>query len=356
MPRRILHVQGGTVSVSEQARFELEQTLEQAIAAHPEVLPSEDWGLGPLISLGSQVDFGAGPIDLLVTDPQGRVAVVEFKRGSENPDVRRVVAQLLDYGSSVWRRSYDEFEQRCLATGSRAGARLVEWAEERCMMLDVPFDPQAFRAGIETALDSGSFVFVYVGRDLDPRTRRIMTYLAEGPRMMFFGVEVDYYPRRDDVAVLVPRTAFVPSWIAEPSVARTAAARFDLAAAPAEVRTLIEKMEEVASELGLTVKSGRTGRNYQPALPEPGVSSVSGVGVYASGRGAEFNLSVLRELGQDALADELLARIRSVTGERVTAPAWPAVPCASLLRDWPRARAEVIEPYFRARAAHGRAS
>ena len=52
----------------------------------------------------SQVDFGAGPIDLLVTDPQGRVAIVEFKRGSENPDVRRVVAQLLDYGSSVWRR------------------------------------------------------------------------------------------------------------------------------------------------------------------------------------------------------------------------------------------------------------
>ena len=45
-----------------------------------------------------------------------------------------------------------------------------------------------------------------------------MTYLAEGPRMTFFGVEVDYYRRQiDDDAVLVPRTAFVPSWIAEPA-------------------------------------------------------------------------------------------------------------------------------------------
>jgi hypothetical protein len=347
MPRRILHVQGATVSVSEQTRFDMEQDLEQAIGAHPEVLPSEDLGLGPLIALGSQVDFGAGPIDLLVVDPQGRVAIVEFKRGSENPDVRKVVAQLLDYGSSLWRVSYDDFERRCLVDLSRAGSGLVELAAERCLMLDVPYDSQAFRAGIETSLDSGNFVFLYVGRDLDPRTQRIMTYLAEGPRMTFFGVEVDYYRRQgDDVAVLVPRTAFVPSWIAEPAVAGRATSAFDLATASADVRALIEKMEDVARELGLTVKAGRTGRNYQPAVAEAGVSSVSGVGVYASTRGTEFNLSVFRELGEDAIADELLAQIRTVTGESVTAPAWPAVPCASLLRDWPRTRAEVIEPTF----------
>jgi hypothetical protein len=342
MPRRILQLQGTTVSVSEQTRFDTEQYLEQAIAAHPEVLPSEDLGLGPLIALGSQADFGAGPIDLLVADPQGRLAIVEFKRGSENPDVRKVVAQLLDYGSSLWRRPYDDFEQRCNASPLPAGSHLVDLAAERCLMLDVPFDPRAFRAGIETALDTGNFVFLYVGRDLDAKTQRIMTYLAEGPRMTFFGVEVDYYRREvDGVAVLVPRTAFVPSWIAE-----------DLATAPPDVRALIEKMELLARELDLTVKIGRTGRNYQPTIPETGVKYASGVGVYASARGAEFNLSVFRELGEDAVADELLERIRSVSGEDVTAPAWPAVPCASLLRDWPRSRAEVIEPYFRARAAH----
>lgn len=41
---------------------------------------------------------------------------------------------------------------------------------------------------------------------------------------------------------------------------------------------------------------------------------------------AEFNLSVFRELGEDAVADELLGRIRNVTGEKVTGAAWLAVP------------------------------
>jgi hypothetical protein len=43
--------------------------------------------------------------------------VVEFKRGSENPDVRKVVAQLLDYGSSLWRLPFEELERRCVAAG-----------------------------------------------------------------------------------------------------------------------------------------------------------------------------------------------------------------------------------------------
>lgn len=356
MPRRILQVQGATVSVSEQSRFEAEQDLEQAIAAHPEVLPSEDLGLGPLIALGTQLDFGAGPIDLLAADPQGRLAIVEFKRGSENPDVRKVVAQLLDYGSSLWRVPYDDVERTCAHAPPPAGRSLAECASDRCLMLDVPFDPDAFRAGIETSLDTGNFVFLYVGRDLDPRTQRIMTYLAEGPRMTFFGVEVDYYRRQvDDVAVLVPRTAFVPSWIAEPTATAGRAARspaLDLATAAPDVRELIERMDALARELGLTVKSARTGRNYQPAVLEAGVRYISGVGVYASARGAEFNLSVFRELGEDAVADELLGRIRIVSGEKVTGAAWPAVPCGTLVRDWLRTRAELMEPYFRARATH----
>lgn len=48
------------------------------------------------------------------------------------------------------------------------------------MLGDDVFDPDAFRLGVENCLDSGSFVFLYVGRDLDERTRRIVTYLAEG--------------------------------------------------------------------------------------------------------------------------------------------------------------------------------
>ncbi len=113
---------------------------------------------------------------------------------------------------------------------------------------------------------------------------------------------------------------------------------------------LITYMDDVAHELGLTARRRRTGWTYDPTEPERGVRYPSGVGVYASGRGAEFNLSVFREVGDDAVADDLLRRIREVAGANVGGQLWPAVPCESLTRDWARTRTEVIEPYFAARA------
>ena len=80
--------------VATETPFPTEAVLHSAIAAHPEVLPSEDLGLGPLVALGQELDFGHGPLDLLAVDATGRLAVIEFKRGTENPDVRKVIAQL----------------------------------------------------------------------------------------------------------------------------------------------------------------------------------------------------------------------------------------------------------------------
>ena len=110
--RRILRVEGGQFEVAVEAPYAKEKHLHRAIAEHPEVLPSEDLDLGPLITVAVELDLGAGPIDLITVDPRGRLAIVEFKKGTENPDVRKVVAQVLDYGSSLWRLSYEELERR----------------------------------------------------------------------------------------------------------------------------------------------------------------------------------------------------------------------------------------------------
>src|SRR5947209_6387109 len=77
MTRRILQLDGAKLSVSTESRFASERDLHDAVAAHPEVLPSEDIGLGPLVALGTELGFGAGPLDLLAADPQGRLVIVE---------------------------------------------------------------------------------------------------------------------------------------------------------------------------------------------------------------------------------------------------------------------------------------
>jgi hypothetical protein len=329
-------------------RFDSEQDLHRAVAAHPEVLPSEDLGLGPLVALGTELDFGAGPLDLLAADSLGRLVIVEFKRGTENPDVRQVVAQVLDYGASLWRTSYDEVSARCARSPASALPDLAAIAAAGCERLDVAFDPDSFQSGVQVVLDSGEFVFLYVGRDLDERTRRIMTYLAEGPRMRFFAVEVDYFRAGDGpAAVLVPRTAFVPSWVAEPSPAPSSATA-TLATAPPEFHEILARMDAFAAERGLRVTTSKRGRNYQPQAPE-GSKQSSGIAIYVGGR-AEFNLLVFRELGRDDLADDMLQRIADLTGAMPTATQWPGLPWKLLADEWDRSRVSVLDPYFDARA------
>lgn len=349
MARRILQLDGEKISVSAESRFTSERDLHDAVAAHPEVLPSEDLALGPLVALGTELDFGAGPLDLLAADPQGRIAIVEFKRGTENPDVRKVVAQVLDYGASLWRTSYDEVGRRCAGADGPAAPDLAAIAAAGCARLDVPFDPDAFQAGVEAVLDSGEFVFLYVGRDLDERTRRIMTYLAEGPRMKFFAVEVDYFRAGDGpAAVLVPRTAFVPSWVAEPSPP-PGSLTVGLASAPPEFHRLLSLMDAFAAERGLKVTTSKRGRNYQPSQAPEGAENTAGIGIYAGGR-AEFNLLIFRELGRDDLVDDMLRRIAELTGVTPTGSQWPGFRWDLLARDWDRSRTTLLEPYFDARA------
>jgi hypothetical protein len=347
-PQRILRLDGDRVTVASEVVFESESRLHRLIAAHPDVLPTEELGLGPLVAVANELDLGGGPLDLLAVDGSGRLAIIEFKRGSENSDVRRVIAQVLDYGSTLWRLRYDDLEARCRRCEPGFTDGLAEHVAKRLAELGQPFDIDGFRRGVETSLETGNFVFLYVARDLDPRTRRIMTYLADGVRMTFFAVEVGYFHAGDaDSSVLVPRPAFVPSWIADAEARPDQLALEDLLAkAPPALRELLTLMDGFAAELGLEVSPSKTGRLYRAA---PGQL---GLGVYASGRGAEFDLKGLRRAGEETLADDLLERLSLLAGRPIRARDYPAVPPEVLTRDWERARREMIEPFFRARRPH----
>lgn len=349
--RRILRLDSGVPSVAREAPFDSESQLHRAIAGHPEVLPAEDVGLGPLVVLANELDLGAGPMDLLAVDAQGRLVIVEFKRGSENPDVRKVIAQVLDYGSSLWRHPYDELERKCQVCSPGFEVSLGEHVEDGLRKLGENYEEETFRTGLGRCLEAGSFVFMYVGRDLDARTKRIMTFLAEGARMTFFAVEVDHFHAGDaHSSVMVPRTAFVPSWVQAPVVSQVSPAPV----VPSdETRLLTEKMDGLAQELGLSIDERRTGRVYLPQALEPVQYAASGIGVYATQRGLEMNLSVFRQYGEDDIAEGLLDALGSATGIKFRrAHNWPSVSCARVLANWERARSDVFVPYFRARAAH----
>jgi hypothetical protein len=156
-----------------------------------------------------------------------------------------------------------------------------------------------------------------------------------------------------DEAVLVPRTAFVPSWIAVRESAnagrQSSPASVIDDAAPA-VRDLVEKMDALTEELGLRTRPTQSGWVYYPTVPDQraGDLALSGMAIYPRRQAAEFNLQIFRDHGADELANDLHQRLQRLTG---TPPAdkYPMVPCLALTRDWEAARLGFVEPYFKAR-------
>jgi len=85
-----------------------------------------------------------------------------------------------------------------------------------------------------------------------------MTFLAEGAHMTFFAVEVDHFHAGDaHTSLMVPRTAFVPTWVTAPVVPLVTPPP---PIPPEEARLLAEKMDGLAKELDLSIVQRRTGR------------------------------------------------------------------------------------------------
>jgi len=339
--------------------YEAEAVLQALLADHPEILAGGEpagkghgWLLVRREAGVADAEDSADrwALDHLFLDAAGVPTLVEVKRSSDTRARREVVAQMLDYAANAtafWRVDSLQawFEAECERLGTDSVAAL-----EATFGIT---DPGSYWEGVQTNLAADRIRLVFVADEIAPELRSIVEFLNR--RMTeteVLAIEVkQYVDTQGERQTIVPRLVgqTEAARAAKGTRSRTGGPAFDSVSAPPDVRELIEKMDDVANELGLTVKPGRTGRNYQLSILEPGVRYKSGIGVYSTGRGAEFNLSAFRELGANEVADGLLQRLREVTGLQVDAPAWPAVPCRALLANWDRARSQLILPYFDAR-------
>ena len=95
-----------SASVVEKSGFEQERNLQEYIHEHPEAIPVYDirpMTRFPIVALESETR--SGPIDALRR--QGRATFTVETKLYTNSDKRRVVAQVLDYGASLWKHLSD---------------------------------------------------------------------------------------------------------------------------------------------------------------------------------------------------------------------------------------------------------
>lgn len=110
-----------------------EAWLRNTLFEHPELIPVEeiDPTFGPLVPLCKELRTEAGPIDAVFINEGGRLTIVECKLW-KNPQARReVVAQALDYVSTLGKWTYADLQRQVAAATGEKGNLPFEFVRRR---------------------------------------------------------------------------------------------------------------------------------------------------------------------------------------------------------------------------------
>jgi hypothetical protein len=93
-----------------------EQWLQRLIHRHPTCIPMDqiEPGLPGLTSVCMELPLPSGYLDNLLMTPEGDIVIAEVKLFHNSQSRREVVAQALDYASSLFRTNFDALEKAVL--------------------------------------------------------------------------------------------------------------------------------------------------------------------------------------------------------------------------------------------------
>ena len=187
-----------------------ERRLQELIHDHPTCLPLDEIepGIGRLVSVCMELPLRVGSVDNLFVTPEGNLVLAEVKLWS-NPEARRkVVAQALEYATSLFKLDYTELESAVMKADFN-GATLPESLYSLVDGADSPTE-SVFADRVTRNLREGRIVVLIVGDEIRPAADEFVTGLQAHANFHFtFAlVEMPVYSRPDsaDEFIVVPRT------------------------------------------------------------------------------------------------------------------------------------------------------
>ena len=337
MPRRVLVDRAGE-------RFDLvespalsEHHLQEVMKMNPQLIPADDLGLdGDLLVIGRETSLASGAIDLLCLASSGDVVLVEFKTGPQNPDFRHSLAQLIDYGSDLWRLSVDDFDrgvvQRFLRSGhasnNLAGCHDLRDAIGRAGWA---LDPEATDALLERlaeVLQSGDFHFVVAAQRFTETMRTSLEYMNATMRSgRFFLVEIVQLTGAELTAHAAQVVASPSRRVAVGSRSQTTTdeAAFLASIDDDEYRDAFRDFLASCSSLGLTLAWGSKGFSIRIQTPDRNLplSIAWGLPEGAGWQGLRYlsagidRSSLAKTPSVAAAAERYIAAIEAIAGGRV---------------------------------------
>ncbi|WP_396048444.1 endonuclease NucS domain-containing protein [Aeromicrobium sp. UC242_57] len=281
VPRKILVTGGpsGPVDFVEvPAVNELE--LQEMLRAHPQLIPSEDLGLsGDLLVVGRETQLASGAIDLLCLSKSGELVIIEFKTGPKNPDFRHALAQVIDYGSDIWKLGdWAAFDQGVVhrylnsrwVEPTYAGCEDLQAAATKAWALTSE-EWEVLADRLDQVIKSGDFHFVIAAQRFVDPMKVSVSYLNETTQAgRYFLVEV---VRLDGAGLM----AYAAQVVHKPEArggagsspaAKASEAAFLVAIADPPYREAMSELFASVKALGLTLAWGSKGASIRLKSPD----------------------------------------------------------------------------------------
>lgn len=221
-----------------------EAWLQALIFEHPELLPVSqiEPGFGTVLPAAREVACGHGSIDNLYLTPSGEIVLVETKLWRNVQARREVIAQALDYVSSLMTMGYEAFEAAVLkGIGSSANSL-------HDLVADQPdaLDEAAFIDAVSANLVRGRMLVIALGDGIRQEAEALAQLLQShaGAHFTFALVELTVW-RQTTTGDLV----IVPNTLAQTTMIQRGILTFEggvpqVKPAPAEQQTKAESMSE----------------------------------------------------------------------------------------------------------------
>jgi Asp-tRNA(Asn)/Glu-tRNA(Gln) amidotransferase C subunit len=281
MKRKALLKSGDNFVVLDESRFDAETQLQEALKLNPEVIPVSDLDLAEVVVVGRETVVPVGAIDLLLVDADGRVIIVETKLSS-NPDLRRqVVAQVLDYGASLWRMAptLKQFEDLVLQYwhSDTCQDERVKNAETLRQGIDPIFgeirgqdwDYDAFETALSENVSSGQHVLLVVASGLTDRlSRDLLQYVNLCLNLPLYAVEIDVF-ETEGRQLIVPRGVKYSGPTRDDAAKPPTTPEAFLTACTPDAEGFFREMLNEAAAQGMTVYWGKLGFSVRMPLHPP---------------------------------------------------------------------------------------
>ena len=185
--------------------FASEDELQQYIYENPESIPLYDIKEDiRLLIVAREFPTQSGPIDAVGIDKEGELYLIETKL-YRNADKRHVVAQVLDYGASLWRH-YSDFAA-FLGELDRQSQKKWNISLQQKLQDFFGMSEEETQKQIESFrgnLDNGTFKFVVLMDTLHSQLKDLILFLNQYSKFNIYVAEIEYY-KFETYEIMIPK-------------------------------------------------------------------------------------------------------------------------------------------------------